>query len=219
MDYFQRVFPEPFQILGLKLKPLSLGRYRLLHRFNCAFVADEARKASFDDLLIGVLICSMEVSEFLQWCASESFGKDIQRWRKRIFPYPWIGLIPFIGKKWRARKAPNIAHKMALFQRYIKQSEDIPAYWDETENQSAATSHWSHSMEIALRSELGWSEQEINEQPLSKAMADFFKLLESHNQIRLIDPEDLKAAEENTRLMEEAMKHSAKKGSVIPHGA
>ena len=41
-------------------------------------------------------------------------------------------------------------------------------------------------MEVILRGELGWSEEEINERPLSKALSDYFKWAENKGQIRLM---------------------------------
>src|SRR5438876_959627 len=106
--YFQAAIPEPFTILGLRLKPLSLGRYRLLKRFGCAFVAEEETGANIEDLIIGVLVCSMRCDEFIEWAHSKHFAKDIKRWGKRVSRVGvigWIGrrLIPPLGRWWRKR--------------------------------------------------------------------------------------------------------------------
>lgn len=215
MDYFKRVFPDPFQILGLKLKPLSLGRYRLLHRFQCAFVADEAKGATLSDLLIGVLVCSMRVNEFLQWADSARFSKDITKWRKRIFKHAWIGRIPWIGKWWRKNHAPNVVAKIGLLKAYIENGVEIPQFWDIAGGEQSNSSHWSHGIEITLRSELGWTEEEINEQPISKAIADFFRLLEGRGQIRIIQPEELERAKTNEQIILAAMAAGKKEGRVM----
>ena len=65
-DYFTAAIPEPWQILGLRLKSFSLGHYRILKRFKCAFVDDETSQVTREDLIFGVLVCSMTPKEFMQ---------------------------------------------------------------------------------------------------------------------------------------------------------
>src|ERR1039457_6510592 len=64
---FSQAIPKPVRILGLQLLPLSLGRYRMLRRFECPFVAEGPAEASMADLLLGLLICSMRCQEFLEF--------------------------------------------------------------------------------------------------------------------------------------------------------
>lgn len=204
-DYFSRAIPEPYCILGLKLRPLSVGRYRLLKRFNVAFVADEAAEATVQDLLLGVLICSMRVEEFVEFAASPNFTKEVRRWSRAIFPHPWICALPFIGKWWRGRHAFNIVEKMNLFERYIADAQKIPRYTMRHNSPSTNQAHWSHNIEICLRSELGWTGEEINEQPLSKALADYFRHAENQGTIRVLSDEDFEMADYNAKQIEAAL--------------
>ena len=199
-SYFEAAIPEPFRILGLTLKPLSLGRYRLLKRFDCAFVADEEKSATIPDLIIGVLICSMRCDEFLKWAQSPDFGKDIRKWSKRVVqigPIGWIGrwLIPPLGRWWRKRHSFCAVEKMQLFQRYIREGQVIPKFWINDDGGESSGSHWAHSVETVLRAQ-GWSGEEIDEEPLNRALADYFKFAESKGMIRLMSDEELLAIEE-----------------------
>jgi hypothetical protein len=217
--YFRAAIPEPFRILGLRLEPLSLGRYLLLRRFGCAFICDDEATAGMPDLLLGLVICSMSVDEFLESARSGRMGKDIHRWGRRVCPQAWIGMLPFIGQWWRRTHMADAMEKMKLFKSYIKAGSEVPLYWDEDEGQRVSASHWSQGIEIALRRELGWSREEINEAPLTKALADYFKFAESQGLVRLM-------TEEEIRMIEEAERASAKseirepksKGSNIQQG-
>lgn len=192
--YFTAAIPEPFRILGLQLKPLSLGRYRLLKRFDVAFVSDETKGAGPGDLILGVLICAMRCDEFLLLLNSPKFARTVRRWGRKICPEPWIAKIPWIGRRWhnrfgrrwRERHGFNIIEKIQLFQRYITGHSQVPKYWDESESSSVSAAHWAQSVESVLRSEVGWSQEEINESPLCKAFADYFKWAESNGAIRLM---------------------------------
>lgn len=189
-DYFSRVIPDPYRILGLQLLPLSLGRYRLLKRFNVAFVSDDESSAEIGDLLLGVLICSMPCAEFLELANSRNFHREVARWSRRILPNVWIGALPFFGKRWRAKHAFNVLEKIALFQRYIAEGSLVPKYWDESPGNNPSGAHWSHTIEVALRSELGWTAAEIEEAPLTKAIADYFKFMESQGHVRLMTEDE-----------------------------
>jgi hypothetical protein len=201
-DYFAQIVPEPFRILGLRLLPLSLGRYRLLKRFGVAFVADGDARAEIGDLLLGVLICSMRCDEFVEWAGSPAFARDVRRWSRRILPSPWLCLIPFFGKWWIRGHSFNAVEKIQLFQRYIEQGSVVPDYFDESGDPMRSGAHWSQAIEVTLRSELGWSAEEINEEPLTKALADYFKYAENQGLVRLMTPEDVAQGEANAAVFE-----------------
>lgn len=202
--YFTAAVPEPYRILGLRLKPLSLGRYRLLQRFDVAFVADEAKTAGPADLILGLFICSMEVEEFLAWANSNRFQKEAAKWGRKVFSSPIIGRIPFIGKSWRKKYSPEFFQKFALFKRYIEEGSVLPSFWDERGGgQSSSAGHWAQNVEVVLRSELGWTGEEVNEQPLTKALSDYFKFAESQGLVRLISDEEKLQGEENAKILAE----------------
>lgn len=180
--YHKAAFPEPYQILGLKLKPLSLGRYRLLQRFNCAFVSEEETTAALDDLLIGILICSMTCRDFAEFMDQDNAEEEIKKWGERC------GLFDF-------------EEKAKLFNAYITEASKVPEYTEEDTIGHGSGSHWSQSVEVALRSELGWSKEEIDEEPLGKALADYFKLAENKGTIRLLTDEEIEAAKANAAIL------------------
>ena len=184
--YFKAAIPEPFRILGLTLKPLSLGRYILLRRFGCAFVADESASAGVPDLLLGLVICSMRVDEFLDGMEMDSLSGDVQRWGSKICPHAWVGLLPVVGKHWRARYAFDVVQKMGLFKRYIDEGSVLPKYWEGEGESRASGAHWSQCVEVILRGELGWTREEINEAPLTKALSDYFKFAENQGLVQLM---------------------------------
>jgi len=201
-SYFSAAIPEPFRILGLSLKPLSLGRYRLLRRFECAFVAEEEAAAGVSDLLLGGVICSMRVDEFLEKAGAASQGRlqrEIRRWGRRVCPWAWISAVPLVGKWWRKHHAFDALEKMALFRRYLDEGSVVPKYWEEEGGGRSSGAHWAQSVEVVLRGELGWTAEEINEAPLSKALADYFRWAENKGLVRLMTAEEVAYVEERER--------------------
>src|SRR3954467_10158855 len=135
--YFRAAIPEPFRILGLKLKPFSLGHYFTLKRFDSAFVADETRKATREELIFAVLVCSMDHRDFLEFIERpRAVEKECKRWGKKcgIFDFP---------------------SKLELFKGYLAEGTKQPAFWIEENDNEQSGSHWSQAVLSVLMSQGG----------------------------------------------------------------
>lgn len=212
-NYFEAAIPEPYRILGLALKPLSIGRYRLLSRFECGFVADKEQSIGIADLLIGLLICSMRCDEFLKFAESPNFSKEVAKWGRKVSSSPFIGMIPLIGRTWRRKHGWNAIEKINLFKKYLESSAQVPAYIQEDDASGDSAAHWSQSIEVILRSELNWTNEEINEQPISKAISDYFKWAENKGAIRLLTVDQLAGGEENAKIWARIGKQGGENGT------
>lgn len=176
---FQQAIPEPYRIFGLQLLPLSLGRYRLLRRFDCAFVSETQAKAGMEDLILGVLICSMKVRDLLELLEDgQRFKSELKRWGHRI------------REEIRGDPYFNLFAKFGLFQKYIQDANHIPKFWNEHEMQTQSAAHWSHAVEVSLRSQVGYTSEEIDESPMSKALADYFQWAQAEGLIRIMTEEE-----------------------------
>lgn len=176
---FNQAIPEPYRIFGLRLLPLSLGRYRILNRFDCSFVSEGESKATFEDLILGVLVCSMTVADFMELLDDrDKFAAELKRWGQHI------------RKEIRADPHFNLFAKFGLFRKYIQDANQVPKFWNEHEMQSESTAHWSHAVEIALRSQVGYTSEEIDEAPLAKALADYFQWAQGEGLIRIMTDEE-----------------------------
>lgn len=177
---FTAAFPPQFTILGVKLLPLSLGRYRLMKWAGVAFVAEEECGATIEDLFSGIAICGMPCSEFKRFLAESLLEKELSKWGKKL------------RKQINKEKGFNIFEKIALFNRYIQEGSKLP--WVplavQSENPPDYTNtHWSNNVEVVLRGQLGWTKDEIEEEPLTKALADYFKHMENEGHVRLMPHE------------------------------
>ena len=170
-DYFTATLPEPWQILGLRLRPFSLGHYKLLRRFDCAFVSDTERNATLADLTLGVLCCSKTPRDFLAFIELPTFADDCKEWGKSIGVF-------------------DVPAKAKMFFDYIEAHSVVPKYWEE-EKTGVSGAHWAQCLEVTLRGKLGWTGAEIDSEPLSKAFADYFKHAENEGSIKLMTPEEI----------------------------
>ena len=154
-------------VCGRQLKVLSAGHYLNQLWFKVAFASETEAIPTARDLLIGVLICSMDCEEFTAFVASPDFKEQVQKWAQRIgfFPPKYLSW-PIIGK-WLSRFAGEavaeadkayLLQQMAVFQNYIREGLRKPAYWDKTPGDQLPGLHWPKSIE-ALRREFQHQKQ------------------------------------------------------------
>ncbi len=203
-DYFEGIFQVPPVVCGLPLKPLSITRYRLMAWRGVAFAAEEERVATAGDLLMGVLICSMTVEDFKKFATHPNFRNAVQQWGRSVgffeprfiewtlkpkilfcAPLNWLHRKLF-PTEYDIQDLAYLTGEMQKFQDYIKAGSKAPEYWDESPDSKASAAHWSQSIEVVLRGELGWTQEEIDEEPLGKALQDYFKYMENQGLVRLM---------------------------------
>lgn len=199
-DYFEQIQLAPTTVCGRRLQPLSIGRYRRLKRFGVAFVSDKEEEATARDLMIGVLICSLSADEFVQFVSSPKFEKQLQAWGRKsgffppkCFSWPLIGkwLYKACGREVDQADATLLLREIQSFQNYIKENSKSPRYLDENGEGKPSAAHWSQSIEVVLRSQVGWTKDEIETEPLNKAIWDFYKHMEQQGCITLMTAEDI----------------------------
>ncbi len=200
-NYFSAAYPEPWQVLGVKLLPFSFGHYIKLHRLGCAFVAETEQPATIGDLLLGIVVCSMrsnpdpEQDPFWQWLHRDKpeglFAK--LRWiirRHKMTPAEYEILT------WGRRVGVfDLNTKAQMFAGYIKEHSAVPAYVEEPMDTPPRESgaHWAQSVIAALVAKCGYTQLEAYNVPMPKAMQDFFKHAESEGSIRLLPQEVVEA--------------------------
>lgn len=197
-NYFDAAFPAPWQILGVPLKPFSLGHYLKLRQFDSPFVSDETKPAEVGDLLLGILVCSMashpdpSQDEFYQWW-NEPAQFSLWAWMFNKKPMtPAEHQIVGWGRK---IKTFDASEKIKLFAEYIKAHSEAPGYWVLEEPKSRSGAHWVHGTIAGLCSQCGYSQLEAYNVPLSKALQDFLKACEDTGAIRLMTEDELKITE------------------------
>lgn len=216
-DYFESIYQDTPIICGLRMKPISIGRYRMMARLKLAFVSDDQREAQARDLWFGVIICSMTCAAFNEFSNSKGFEKEMRRFGERYgFLEPGCFRWPFVGR-WFKRVAERrvaefdanyLQEQMELFKGYIASgAPDLSAkFMTKGEEGEASASHWSQNVESVLREYQGWTKEEIEERPLANALFDFYKHLENKGVGRFLtmdeiaDQEKVFTAEDNEEM-------------------
>jgi hypothetical protein len=171
-SYVKAAIPDRYIIFGVTLRPLSLGHIVLMKRLGCGFAEDEEEtKISIMDLLIAVAICCRRYQEFIDW-----YNDDEARtkWLKK-----WFNAI---NKEANKSNSYSIINKMSLFNMYRREGIDIPAFIDENEDKESVKesgAHWIQNVITTLVTENRYNDVEIYDIPVSKALSEYFKILEN----------------------------------------
>lgn len=186
-NYVRAILPDPYRILGVKLRPYSLGSYFLMQRFDVAFVSEDSNKeGGVPDLLLAIAICSRTFEEFLEFINDEEeFYKWSRDWGKQV------------EKMMKKDKDFNMLYKFMDFEKYMKDGITIPKYFEgeQAEEGSVSGAHWTHSVLSVLTANLGYTHSEALNMSLSKALADYFKWCESQGMVHLMTDDELEIVE------------------------
>lgn len=207
-DYFLSAAPEPWQVLGLTLRPFSVGHYIKLRRLECAFVADGAVDAQLRDLVVGVAVCSMSShpdqnrDEFWQWFNREkpdgvlaglkfSVHKQAARLLKREHLTPAERDLYDLGKRCGLF---DFKQKAQIFADYIADHTQPLDYWLEPDQNggepSKSGAHWVHAMVTTLTGKCGYSLLDAYNVSFGQCLNDYLLEAERNRAIRIMTPEE-----------------------------
>lgn len=124
--FYLAAIQDAWEILGVKLRPFSLGHVILLHRIESPFLVGWKAESqpTFDDLAVAVLICSCTYEEALEIIEGPALPSILRTWADRI-----TGM-----NRWSVRigwnKATPVDFPKAVieFCDYIKEHSKIPNY-------------------------------------------------------------------------------------------
>ena len=195
-SYISSLVPEPLRVMGVDLRPLSLGHYILMLRFGCRYAGDEEIDVGLEemgDLLLGLMICKRTYEEFLEWIYSEKWATDMAEYGKSVDK--WIKQNP---------DKFDLLSVISLFQGYLKNGSKTPLVEPiQTTRISSGTksgAHWSQVILTVLTGQLGYSKTEALNMPLSQAFYDYYKYCENNNMCKIIGDDELKEIEKATGI-------------------
>ena len=119
---------KPPIVCGKQLQPFTSKHLWMLKLLNNAFTSNAPDEPGAGDLLIGVLVCSMDLKNFAAFAASPDFQEKIFAWGRQFgfFPpkcFSW----PLIGK-WLSKRysesvkiadAVYLADQIRIFRLYV----------------------------------------------------------------------------------------------------
>ncbi len=172
--YLRAAHPEPFTILGKRLKPFCLGHEILFQRFGNRFSVESNEAPRIEDCLTGVFICSQP---YHNEASLEGFKIPM---RARL-------VAKFFGPLY-------IANAFDLFSRYIAAHTEIPDFYSkgDSDSKEEVGTPTVQAVKVSLMSNLGLSEDEALNVPFSLAFWNHLSWAEAQGGIQIIDEAETK---------------------------
>ncbi len=179
--YLKAAHPEPFTVLGKKLKPFCIGHEILLQRFGNRFSIENNNSKNppcVEDLLTGVFVCAQPYRK------DASLDEFSIPFRARI-------LSKFFGLNYLGRA-------FVLFSSYIASHSDIPDFYSKSDEatETETGTPTIQAVKVSLMANLGLSEDDALNMPLSLAFWNHLSWAESQGGIQIIDEAERKRQEQ-----------------------
>lgn len=175
--------PIPVRVFGQHMRPFSPGHFTLLDALDNAFVSAENRNITQADLITGVMVCSRNHQDGLSLC------RDMDAMTEAAEA---LGAIVGAAVAIEALDYETvIAERAQLFADYVREAQKEPRYWvNETGGQSSGLG-WFASMKLCLTGELGYSQADFWDAPLSQCIADYLGHMAQSGSIRMMTPQEI----------------------------
>ncbi|MDA7624668.1 hypothetical protein N8697_00700 [bacterium] len=186
LGFHQAAIPDSWQVLGVKLRPLSLGHLILLHRYESAFVSGGLPTPA--DLVMSVLICSRTYEDSLDLVESGQFKREAKKLDKAL------------------RVCGDVKSRCEWFVEYLEEGLAGPKLWTKDGSGQNLGAPPEQVVKVALMSKLGLSETEVLNRPFSLSLWDIATLAEMNGTLKIYSEQDAELkeqAEELDKVMEE----------------
>lgn len=186
--FYSVAIPEPTTILGLRLRPFSLGHLILLHRVRSAFVTPD-EPSTLHDLALSVLICSLPYRDGCDLFNRTDLPKFFRKWHDKL-----AGVSIWTRLGFRNTRKVDYAAKVAEFFAYINSGSKSPNY-----SYAAAESYpiecpTVQLVKCALLREFSMPESELMDRPWAMCLWDYVTLRALDGKVRFEDTDRIAAA-------------------------
>lgn len=180
-EYLAAAIPPPFTILGVTLRPYSLGHKMVLGRINSPF--EIGGIAGVSDIVLAVLICSNDYSGAVELLDRADLAEQCHKWAMRLQ----------VQGRWPRRKLVEIdwIEKRKMFNDYIAAHSKEPVIsFDESKfSEGAQTCPTLQLVKVDLMHKLGLSETEALNRSWSLCLWDYYTLRVLSGSVRMVDRE------------------------------
>ena len=190
----RRWVPAHFACLGQRLKPFALGHAMSLEAYGVA------NPESLPDLVLAVLICTLEPGEFGRRANSRLFA-----WQVRLMSWS-INVQLWLTLKGKGIGAVNelVKGEFERFAKYVRHFSECPEFRvieRSTDGGDGLGAPFIQHVRVYLMEKLGHTAEQVERLTYGDALLDYYTSLEIGGHLTLIDD---KAADEADSLAAEA---------------
>jgi len=182
-DFYFAAIPTPVSVLGIRLRPYSLGHVLLLSRFDNAFVM--GGRPALEDVIQGIVICSQTYAEALRDMDNPKLPSLVGKWQRSLQPRYWWG-----GRKPELGFSPAQAAKQ--FVEYLRAGSSFPIFSVPQDKKSNDPLHVPlvQTVKVYLMSKLNFSEAELLDRPWGLCLWDYFTSHAMEGNCKICDTTD-----------------------------
>jgi hypothetical protein len=178
--YVNACCPTPYQVLGVKLRPLTLGHLILLTKVDSPLL--QGGSVTLADLALAVMICAERWQAGHELIQRGDLDKFTAKWRKKL------------GKV-------DVAAKAKLFRDYLEDHQRMPeVYFTAGHAGDDPGSWWGARFKVLLITKLGLTSAEVFDAPLAMLWWDYLTWMEMEKQVRFKGPADVMRGDMNAAL-------------------
>lgn len=165
-NYIDAVIPETFTVLGLQLKPMAIGHWFYLQRFDLFPVDSKAR------LISAVVICSTEADRVIDALNDRWLDLKLRLWSIRLGEVDWQA-------------------KILLFNLYVASHYKAPSVISKRDGGGMADTGtpFLYHVKVSLQAKLGLSPSEAWCYPIGAALMDYYAMHELEGDVSVSDRE------------------------------
>jgi hypothetical protein len=225
-EYYAAHEPEVHTVLGVELKPFTLGHYILLSRLGNKIVAEDD-KPGLDDLIEAVWVCALEYREAVDAIKTNSLLQRSPLARLFRVPdsiaqnhwvfRPWRVSVEKVAKRWQKKiGCTSLVDETKAFVAYMKDGARHPtvASVHGSGDNSPDCLPFVQRVKVALLSQTTLTEDQILNRSWSLCLWDYFTLKAIEGNIRFVDIDAIEAAQASA----DAVLEMVKKGEIKIQG-
>ncbi len=177
--FLYAIDPEPYTVLGLRLKPFSLGHAILLARHGCDPVDD------YESLITGVTICAHNWDDFHKLADDKWLPWRMRLWALRVGKF-------------------NVIEKIKFFNDYVADAMTAPDIFESNDKPTSKLgAPFFSTLKTTLCAKLGYSRQEALNIPFGEALFDYFTFWEIEGGCEIVGDHDLEMRQAADDMEEE----------------
>ena len=205
-DFFYAHEPAEVSVLGLRLRPLSVGHLILLHTVESAFISPQAVPV-LNDLAIGTLICSQSYEEASASLRDPDLPKFLHEWPIRLSGCrKWSVRLGF-----KPKREIDFPSEIRIFVEYLSKHLKCPNHqWNPGDFRKNDVPE-VQEVKIALMRDLHIPEAELLDRSWLLSRWDYLTLRAMRGEIQIYNGNELQAAKD---LANQAAEAIAKRGGI-----
>lgn len=208
-DFYSVAVPEQRQVLGLPLRPLSLGHIILLNRIKSAFVT-EGVPQTYEEIAIAALICSLPYQKAVAAIDDPETPKFLRYLANRITGVNTLGVI----WGWRQPRVIDLNAVCKAFVDYLHEHTKVPYYTFSEGDFKEVSAPSVQIVKVTLMREMHFTEAEILDRSWAMCLWDYVTLRAIKGEIRMENEEAINDA----KAIAERLQKMVEQGALKPGG-